>query len=363
MERTHAHDALWQRMSLASLASLFAFGSAAVHLWVMPDHFQEWWGYGAFFLALAAVQALYGLGLLLPQRRFSASFWYLLAGILGSLLVMELYVLSRSLGIPAVGPHAGHTEQIDGLGLLSKGLELGLVVCLSILLLRLPDLGRQLWSKARTAVAASLVVAIALLAASLAGPAGQEEESNFSQVASQISTAQASEAASQVGPLNVIRQYDVGSGTSRDVPASYLTINVEVTDEGYVPASIAIPTGQRVQLILRNRGTAEHHYRVLGLAPEGLVFLAAPEDEAPAEAPAGVSDGEHGQHHSGDGDGAFVPSRAMTTPAGVRVTGERIHAWAESGGLDTVIFTATKPGTFDVSDPRHPEIVGKLIVS
>ena len=21
-----------------------------IHLWVMPEHFEEWWGYGVFFL-------------------------------------------------------------------------------------------------------------------------------------------------------------------------------------------------------------------------------------------------------------------------------------------------------------------------
>ncbi|GEM_PF-1833408 len=172
---------------------------------------------------------------------------------------------------------------------------------------------------------------------------------------------QAAQTAPQVEPLNVVRQYDVGAETHRDVPVSYVTVNVEVTDEGYVPLSIVIPVGRRVQLVMRNRGTTEHHYRVLGLVPEGMVSPAAPEDEVPAEAPTGVSDGEHEQHHSGDV--AFVPSRAVTTPAGVRVTGDRVHVWAEAGGVNMVIFAATAPGTFEVSDPRHPGIVGKLVVS
>ena len=29
------------------------------HLWVMPEHFGEWWGYGAFFLVAACAQLLY----------------------------------------------------------------------------------------------------------------------------------------------------------------------------------------------------------------------------------------------------------------------------------------------------------------
>ncbi|MBI4313145.1 MAG: hypothetical protein HY681_15420 [Chloroflexi bacterium] len=349
MERALAPGTVWQRLPLASLSGLFALGSAAMHLLVMPEHFQEWWGYGVFFLALAILQGAYGLGLLVQGKRLSANLGYLLAGIVGTLLVVELYILSRSLGIPAFGPHAGHLEEIDGLGLLSKALELGLVTCLSLLLLRIPDVGRQLRSKALLPVAGSLVVAIAMFASSLAGSTGVEVED-----------AQAWDAA-QAGPLNVIRRYDEGATTSRDLAVSYLTVNVEIFDSGMQPATITIPAGQRVKLVLRNRGTAEYHYRVLGLVPEGMVFLAPEDAESPAEAPAGVSEAEHGDHHTGDV--TFAPLRSLTTPEGVRVTGDRVHAWAPPGGNDTVIFTAPQKGTYTVQDPRHRDIVGELVVS
>ncbi|HMQ31849.1 MAG TPA: hypothetical protein PKD53_14065, partial [Chloroflexaceae bacterium] len=50
----------------------------------------------------------------------------------------------------------------------------------------------------------------------------------------------------------------------------YLTVNVELTDEGIVPAVVAIPAGREIKLVVRNRGTTEHHYQVIGLAPQGL---------------------------------------------------------------------------------------------
>ena len=67
--------------------SLFA---GLIHLWVMPEHLEEWWGYGTFFLVAAMAQGLYGLALL----RWS---WQplLLLGIGGNLAVIVLYDITR----------------------------------------------------------------------------------------------------------------------------------------------------------------------------------------------------------------------------------------------------------------------------
>ena len=40
-------------------AAALSLLAALIHLWVTPEHFEEWWGYGAFFLAAALAQALY----------------------------------------------------------------------------------------------------------------------------------------------------------------------------------------------------------------------------------------------------------------------------------------------------------------
>jgi hypothetical protein len=42
-------------VSLGTVATLrtaaaLSLLAAAIHLWVMPEQFEEWWGYGAFFL-------------------------------------------------------------------------------------------------------------------------------------------------------------------------------------------------------------------------------------------------------------------------------------------------------------------------
>src|SRR5215203_6437605 len=76
--------------------------AALIHLWVAPEHFEEWWGYGAFFLVAAAAQVLYvPLVLLWPTRIV------LLLGIAGNLAIAVLYLLTRTVGIPLFGPEAG----------------------------------------------------------------------------------------------------------------------------------------------------------------------------------------------------------------------------------------------------------------
>jgi hypothetical protein len=50
-------------------AAALSLLAALIHLWVTPEHFGEWWGYGAFFLAAALAQVLYApLVLVRPTR-------------------------------------------------------------------------------------------------------------------------------------------------------------------------------------------------------------------------------------------------------------------------------------------------------
>jgi hypothetical protein len=90
---------LYATAALSLLAGL-------IHLWVTPEHFEEWWGYGVFFLVAAAAQILYvPIVLLLPTRIV------LLLGIAGNLVIVGLYLLTRTVGIPFFGPEAGEVER------------------------------------------------------------------------------------------------------------------------------------------------------------------------------------------------------------------------------------------------------------
>lgn len=132
-----------------------------------------------------------------------------------------------------------------------------------------------------------------------------------------------------------------------------LAINVDLTDDGYEPSTIFVPAGRKIRLVVRNRGSTEHHYRVVGLAPEGLLWISEPEGELED----GVTDDEHVLHHNSE----FVPFR-MTSRAGIKPFGDEIHAYASRSDVDVVLFTALEPGTYVVECPLHPEVAGKVTV-
>jgi hypothetical protein len=102
--------------------------AALIHLWALPEHWAEWWGYGAFFLAMAVGQGLYAL-VLLPrpsQLLFSIGIW-------SNLAIIVLYVVSRTSGVP-IGPHSPHIDPVGVLDMTATISEVGLVGVLVTLL-------------------------------------------------------------------------------------------------------------------------------------------------------------------------------------------------------------------------------------
>jgi hypothetical protein len=102
--------------------------AAGIHLGVAPQHFAEWWGYGAFFV-LAAVGECALIALLALRPRA----WVVQAGIWASLATMLMYLVSRTAGIP-LGPEAGVVEPVELQGLAATAAEGALVVVLCGLL-------------------------------------------------------------------------------------------------------------------------------------------------------------------------------------------------------------------------------------
>jgi hypothetical protein len=115
-------------------AAGLSVAAGIIHLAVMPEHFAEWPGYGLFFLVAAAAQLGYA-GLLLTR---TADRNLLLAGIAGNGLIIAFYLVTRTLGIPFFGPHAGEVEAIGVLDAASKIIELALIGCLAAILRRRP---------------------------------------------------------------------------------------------------------------------------------------------------------------------------------------------------------------------------------
>ncbi len=138
-----------------------------------------------------------------------------------------------------------------------------------------------------------------------------------------------------------------------DVRADLLTLNVAVSDSGIQPSTIFVPAGRPVQLLLRNRGTTEHHYRVVGMVPDDLAWVM----EGAGAGRKGASTQEHDHHVR-----TLVRARAAS-PAGITPTGAEVHAYVSPArSIDVVLFTATRTGTFLVQCDLHPEKVGRLVV-
>jgi cytochrome c-type biogenesis protein len=138
-----------------------------------------------------------------------------------------------------------------------------------------------------------------------------------------------------------------------DVHTHPMTVNVAVSDAGIAPATVFVPAGHPVQLMLRGRGTHEHHYRVVGLVPADFWWV------VPRESPGAVPASDDGHDHH---NRQLVKTRA-TSPAGITPTGHEVHGYVSATrNIDVIVFTATQTGTFEVVCDLHPEHVGRLTV-
>ncbi len=105
----------------------------------MPEHLEGWWGYGTFFLGAAIAQGLYSVALLRRPHRS------LLLGIGGNLLVVALYLVTRTVGGPVFGPDAGEVEEVEFTDPSATMSELAIVLTLgAVLLQNLPSPKRNL---------------------------------------------------------------------------------------------------------------------------------------------------------------------------------------------------------------------------
>lgn len=124
--RTDRHKLI---LDLVAVLSLLA---ALIHLWVMQEHLEEWWGYGTFFLDAAIAQGPYSAAVLRwPHRSL-----LLLLGIGGNLLIVALYLVTRTVGVPIFGPDAGEVEEVGVTDLSVTMSELAIVLTLGAVLLR-----------------------------------------------------------------------------------------------------------------------------------------------------------------------------------------------------------------------------------
>jgi peptidoglycan/LPS O-acetylase OafA/YrhL len=111
-----------------------------------PDHLTEWWGYGAFFVTVAAFQFFYGLALFLRPWRYdedgnvrpNADLYgrpYFILGTALTTAIIIVYVVTRTTGMPFLGADAV-AEPVTALSLLPPLECVPLLYCHIRLLLR-----------------------------------------------------------------------------------------------------------------------------------------------------------------------------------------------------------------------------------
>lgn len=126
------------RLSLRLQAGALSVAAGVGHGLVAPEHLREWWGYGLFFALAAAGQVFFGAVLLaapwrydetggpLPERTGPERVMCLL-GIVGNSAVVVLYLLTRTVGVPFLGPAAGQVEPFGAGGVVTTVFEAALV--------------------------------------------------------------------------------------------------------------------------------------------------------------------------------------------------------------------------------------------
>jgi hypothetical protein len=102
--------------------ALLSGAAAIIHFAVIGQHLREFWLFGAFFAVVALAQLAWAL---LAMARPSHRVW--LAGAVGNAVVIVVWIVSRTLGLP-LGAEAGHAEPVGFADALSTAYEVLLVV-------------------------------------------------------------------------------------------------------------------------------------------------------------------------------------------------------------------------------------------
>lgn len=132
-----------QARGLLAWAAGLSIVAGVMHSLLTTSHFEEWWGYGVFFMLAAMAQGLYGFFAIASRllhdepltERWSAGQLraYCGVGITGNAFLVLLYIVSRTWGIPFFGPEAGEVEPWDALGIATKLMEVAIVALLVLL--------------------------------------------------------------------------------------------------------------------------------------------------------------------------------------------------------------------------------------
>jgi hypothetical protein len=112
-----------RRLSLVtySVASAAA-GAAAIHYAVVAEHFDEWWGFGLFFVSSAVAQLVWAVVVVASRSRLVI--WF---GVVGNAAIVVLWIVTRTFGT-LVGPEPTTPEPIALADSVATTFEVAIVV-------------------------------------------------------------------------------------------------------------------------------------------------------------------------------------------------------------------------------------------
>lgn len=123
---------------LYELIGILFISAAFIHFALIEEHFREWWGYGLFFIIAGLAQLIYGLIIIkFKEKKYSKSrelFYFI--GIIGNILIIIFYLITRIVGIPFFGPDAGSIEAVGVIDIFSKFIEILGIIFLVFLVKR-----------------------------------------------------------------------------------------------------------------------------------------------------------------------------------------------------------------------------------
>ena len=139
-----AGEPTWShRRAMEKFVGVCVIASGSAHGLVTQEHFQEWWGYGVFFLATAVCLIGFGLALItdaidpryMPGDVNRLRRLMYAVGAAGNIGILGLYLVTRTTGIP-FGPGSGAVESVGPIDLVAKAAELLATAGLVVLLLK-----------------------------------------------------------------------------------------------------------------------------------------------------------------------------------------------------------------------------------